>query len=148
MHAENASVPEFSPRQNAVLEQALRLLVDGGEKALTTSGLARAASCSKESLYKWFGDRDGLRLELCLDDVPDPLCGIDARPNPDEPLSMPENFPDESFWWSAEALMETAAGVRARLVLAQEAAFGGPGEVAVDQQVAFSRLRIRMASHS
>jgi AcrR family transcriptional regulator len=51
---------EFSPRQNAVLEQALKLLVEGGDKALTTSGLARAANCSKESLYKWFGDRDGL----------------------------------------------------------------------------------------
>lgn len=50
----------ISPRQNAVLDQALRLLVEGGEKALTTSGLARAANCSKESLYKWFGDRDGL----------------------------------------------------------------------------------------
>ncbi|WP_113165431.1 TetR/AcrR family transcriptional regulator [Rhizobium soli] len=53
-------MPDFSPRQNEVLEQALRLLVEGGEKALTTSGLARAASCSKESLYKWFGDREGL----------------------------------------------------------------------------------------
>lgn len=47
-------------RQNAVLECALRLLVDGGEKAVTTAGVARAANCSKESLYKWFGDRDGL----------------------------------------------------------------------------------------
>jgi AcrR family transcriptional regulator len=55
-----AQSSEFSPRQNAVLEQALLLLVDGGEKALTTSGVARAANCSKESLYKWFGDRDGL----------------------------------------------------------------------------------------
>jgi AcrR family transcriptional regulator len=55
-----AEPSEFSPRQNAVLEQALQLLVDGGEKALTTSGVARAANCSKESLYKWFGDRDGL----------------------------------------------------------------------------------------
>ena len=54
------TAPEFSPRQNAVLGQALRLLVDGGEKALTTAGVARAANCSKESLYKWFGDRDGL----------------------------------------------------------------------------------------
>lgn len=52
--------PEFSPRQSAVLEEALRLLVEGGEKALTTAGVARAANCSKESLYKWFGDRDGL----------------------------------------------------------------------------------------
>lgn len=52
--------PDYSPRQNAVLDSALRLLVDGGEKALTTAGVARAANCSKESLYKWFGDRDGL----------------------------------------------------------------------------------------
>lgn len=50
----------FTPRQNAVLECALQLLVAGGERALTTAGLARAANCSKESLYKWFGDRDGL----------------------------------------------------------------------------------------
>ncbi|MBO6755977.1 MAG: TetR/AcrR family transcriptional regulator [Roseibium sp.] len=50
----------FTPRQKAVLEHALGLLVEGGEKALTTAGLARTANCSKESLYKWFGDRDGL----------------------------------------------------------------------------------------
>jgi len=55
-----SQITEFSPRQSAVLAEALRLLVEGGDKALTTAGLARAASCSKESLYKWFGDRDGL----------------------------------------------------------------------------------------
>ncbi|MCZ7471939.1 TetR/AcrR family transcriptional regulator [Agrobacterium sp. O3.4] len=60
MASDPITAQEFSPRQNAVLDQALRLLVEGGEKALTTSGLARAANCSKESLYKWFGDRDGL----------------------------------------------------------------------------------------
>lgn len=54
----------FTPRQNAVLEEALRLLVGGGEKALTTAGVARAANCSKESLYKWFGDRDGLMAAM------------------------------------------------------------------------------------
>jgi hypothetical protein len=58
-------------------------------------------------------------------------------------MSMPENFPDESFWWSADALIDNGT-VRARLVLAQEAAFGGPGDVAIGQQVAFSRLRIRI----
>jgi AcrR family transcriptional regulator len=52
--------PDFTQRQNEVLEVALRLLVEGGEPALTTAGLARAANCSKESLYKWFGDREGL----------------------------------------------------------------------------------------
>ena len=50
----------FTARQRAVLECALELLVAGGERAVTTAGVARAASCSKESLYKWFGDRDGL----------------------------------------------------------------------------------------
>ena len=54
------SADAFSPRQTAVLECALRLLVEGGEKALTTAGIARAANCSKESLYKWFGDRNGI----------------------------------------------------------------------------------------
>ena len=61
LHTLETPGPEsFSPRQNAVLEEALRLLVSGGEKALTTAGVARAANCSKESLYKWFGDRNGL----------------------------------------------------------------------------------------
>ena len=58
--SESPSADQFSPRQTAVLEEALGLLVSGGEKALTTAGVARAANCSKESLYKWFGDRDGL----------------------------------------------------------------------------------------
>lgn len=57
---ESTADHDFTPRQNAVLDVALGLLVDGGDKALTTAGLARAANCSKESLYKWFGDRDGL----------------------------------------------------------------------------------------
>ena len=60
MSNQSSSLPEFTPRQSAVLAEALRLLVEGGDRALTTAGLARAASCSKESLYKWFGDRDGL----------------------------------------------------------------------------------------
>jgi len=50
----------FTARQEEVLEAALGLLVKGGERAITTAGLARAANCSKESLYKWFGDRDGV----------------------------------------------------------------------------------------
>lgn len=50
----------FTDRQSQVLEAGLALLVAGGEKAITTAGLARAANCSKESLYKWFGDREGV----------------------------------------------------------------------------------------
>ena len=71
----------FTPRQEAVLEVALNLLVEGGEKALTTAGLAKAAGCSKESLYKWFGDRDGL-LEAIVTFQASKVRGIDERASP------------------------------------------------------------------
>ncbi|HWB47361.1 MAG TPA: TetR/AcrR family transcriptional regulator C-terminal domain-containing protein [Hyphomicrobiaceae bacterium] len=48
-----------SPRQEEVLDAALALLAEGRD-ALTMSAVASRASCSKETLYKWFGDRDGL----------------------------------------------------------------------------------------
>ena len=46
-------------RQQAVLDAVLDLLVEGGDQ-LTMTAVARRASCSKETLYKWFGDRAGL----------------------------------------------------------------------------------------
>lgn len=49
----------LTERQKDVLDAALALLVEVGDK-LTMTSVARRASCSKESLYKWFGDRDGL----------------------------------------------------------------------------------------
>jgi AcrR family transcriptional regulator len=48
-----------SPRQEQVLDAVLDLLAEGRD-ALTMSAVAERASCSKETLYKWFGDRDGL----------------------------------------------------------------------------------------
>lgn len=50
---------ELTPRQGEVLDAVLDLLVEGGD-ALTMNAVAQRASCSKETLYKWFGDRDGL----------------------------------------------------------------------------------------
>lgn len=49
----------LTERQRDVLDAALALLVEEGD-ALTMTAVARRASCSKETLYKWFGDRDGL----------------------------------------------------------------------------------------
>jgi AcrR family transcriptional regulator len=49
----------LTARQKDVLDAALSLLVEGGD-TLTMTSVARRASCSKETLYKWFGDRDGL----------------------------------------------------------------------------------------
>ena len=99
----------------------------------------------------WFGDQglpeDGVepvRLELCLDQV-DQLCPlVDSLPNPSQPASVPENFTEEAFWWSGEAAIDAPSGASALLVMAQEAAFGGAGEVAFGHQVAFQRLRVRI----
>jgi AcrR family transcriptional regulator len=50
---------EPTPRQGEVLDAVIALLVEGKD-AVTMNAVARRASCSKETLYKWFGDRDGL----------------------------------------------------------------------------------------
>ena len=49
----------LTARQRDVLDAVLRLLVEDGD-ALTMAAVAQRASCSKETLYKWFGGRDGL----------------------------------------------------------------------------------------
>ena len=59
-HRDEEGTP--SERQQAVLDAILALMVEqGGE--FSVSDIARRASCSKETLYKWFGDRDGLLTE-------------------------------------------------------------------------------------
>lgn len=58
LHALRSDSP-LTPRQGEVLESALALLVESGD-AFTMNALAQRANCSKETLYKWFGDREGL----------------------------------------------------------------------------------------
>lgn len=98
----------------------------------------------------WYGDKGTssgtgtgeppVRLELCLQD---PLCPVVGDlPDPGQPLSFPDNFPDESFWWSSEAAMDLPGGGSGLLVLAQEAAFAA--DVVPGGQIAFARLRIRL----
>lgn len=56
---ESAGGDRLSDRQQAVLDAVLTLMVEqGGDFSVTD--VARRAACSKETLYKWFGDRDGI----------------------------------------------------------------------------------------
>lgn len=48
----------LTDRQKDVLNAALHLLV-AGQGTPSMNSIARKANCSKETLYKWFGDRDG-----------------------------------------------------------------------------------------
>ena len=56
---EGEPVEALTLRQQAVLDATLELIVKG-QRPLSMIAVARAASCSKETLYRWFGDRDGL----------------------------------------------------------------------------------------
>ncbi len=56
---EHVQGEEFSPRQREVLDAVLSLMLEEGE-SFSMAAVAAKASCSKETLYNWFGDRDGL----------------------------------------------------------------------------------------
>ncbi|MFQ5634349.1 MAG: hypothetical protein ACE5G3_03325 [Gammaproteobacteria bacterium] len=92
----------------------------------------------------WYEDSTGLRLELCLDPA---LCFV-PLPDPALPVSFPGNFPDEAFYWSADALLsgpaDPAIGINqpssAKFGMAREAAFAA-GPVVPGDQVVFSRIR-------
>jgi hypothetical protein len=95
---------------------------------------------------EYYQDASGLRLALCVEND-DPFCTSTA-PNAgpatvsSDPAQM--NFPDETFYWSADALIDKrTVGVRARLVLAQEAAFVNDA-AAAGEQVTFGRIRVRI----
>lgn len=92
----------------------------------------------------WYKDANGLSAELCLE-ARNPLCGFlpGDVPNPDAPLTVPGNFPEEAFWMLATAEMDTRGGGRATLTLALEAAFAN-GPVAAGDQISFGRIRIRV----
>lgn len=91
----------------------------------------------------WYEDAIGQRLEPCIDG-PQCLATIE-RPDPTAPVSFPDNFPVEQFWFEANAVIGDPLAPTVELVLAQEGAFGGASEGVVDgEQVAFGRLRIRV----
>jgi AcrR family transcriptional regulator len=55
---------ERAGRRDAALDAALAEVRDKGFERLTMSGVAARAGSSKESLYVWFGSKEGLVAEL------------------------------------------------------------------------------------
>ncbi|BCR05655.1 hypothetical protein DESUT3_27240 [Desulfuromonas versatilis] len=92
----------------------------------------------------------GLQLTICP--ATDPMC-ISAPIDPADPESVALRTGEEGFWWSGEAFINEdttdlegnlPANLDGLLVLALEAAFGGPGVPAEGQQIGFARVRIRI----
>jgi hypothetical protein len=90
----------------------------------------------------WHEDANGLRLELCLDPNDRFCLPPPENVDPSLPIAFPGNFPEEAFWFAAEAEATAPRGIRVLLVLALEAAFANELPAQGDQ-VSFGRVRIR-----
>jgi hypothetical protein len=90
----------------------------------------------------WYQDELGVKLQLCLD------AGGNCITTP--PVSGPAsvttaniNFPDEAFYWYADARINRSIGGNVRLVIAKEAAFTTPLP-SIGNQITFDRIRVRI----
>jgi hypothetical protein len=90
----------------------------------------------------FYKDARGLSLDLCLDPN-DPFCVPVALPFPGNPVSFPQNFPTEAFYFNADNRLTTTDRVSVRLTYAMEATFFGGAPPAEGLQTTFGRVRIR-----
>ncbi len=107
----------------------------------------------------WYEDENGLKLQLCLDQAVERAGGGIFRPCFTEeplagsPISFPGNFGAEAFWWGANAATvfssrqngAVVAGGDMLFVAQLEAAFAGDLGAIDGDQVAFSRIRLRIS---
>lgn len=95
----------------------------------------------------WYRDLNRVPLELCLSSAPSPnvpgstMCNLlpGVTFDPAQPMVFPTNFPDEVFWWAADAQVKNGT-TRARLIMAVEGAWS-TGQIVSGEQIAFARIR-------
>jgi hypothetical protein len=105
--------------------------------------LAQVGPLAEHGFPSWYRDSSNVRLEACVT-LEDALCPApaDAVPDPEAPISFPDNFPDEFFYQLAGATVTLTNGVRATVGLDLEGAFAN-GDPAPGDQMVFGRVRIR-----
>ncbi|MFF7109100.1 hypothetical protein [Pseudomonas sichuanensis] len=106
----------------------------------------------------WYQDSHGRTLDLCLTKAvssrvagapgaPAYMCTLLPTPgvfDDTQPIVFPTNFPDEAFWFTADAaIVDAARGIDLSFGTAIEAAFAAEEPKAGDQ-VSFARVRIRV----
>ncbi len=93
----------------------------------------------------WYQDELGVKLQLCLDTVATNNMCV-TQPPVAAPASVTTaniNFPDEAFYWYADARITRSIGGNVRLVIAKEAAFTTPLP-SIGNQITFDRIRVRI----
>jgi hypothetical protein len=118
----------------------------------TDQGLQRVGPVLETHGYpSWYQDKTGVVLEFCQPLNQQELDGgwcllLPGDTVVPEVFPDPERFADEHFYWAGDAAMDAIVGgttVRARLILALEAAFT-QGPVVPGDQTVFGRVRIRI----
>jgi PKD repeat protein len=138
-------------RKSIVFLTALALTAGSGIAAaavitpgIAGPGLAAVGPVSAADGFPvWYKDKNGLRLEPCGISSPDPMCpAVGAVPDPSAPVSFPNNYPDEGFYSSTAAKLDTAAGKALGEIDLEQAFRNGP--VAPGDQVTFARVRLKL----
>ena len=108
-----------------------------------TGKLVQVGPIADHGFPSWYRDSRNVRLEPCLT-LDDPLCPVlaDEVPDPDAPISYPDNFPGEFFYQLAGASLTLTNGVQADIGMDLEGAWATEEVVEGDQMV-FGRVRIR-----
>lgn len=114
-HVRHELASSGSPqRRDEILAAAFQVLEEHGYRGTSTLSIARRARTSKETLYNWFGSKQGLFEALvasCAESMDADLA--EASDNPDLP-------PDEVLHRLASALLHAATSGRA-VTIAQAA---------------------------
>lgn len=147
------SRPRRTGRHGIVAMTTVGVVVAGATLAVadiitpnTSSLTAVGPTSAVHGFPVWYEDDKDLRLEQCLD-LADPLCDPaflrGEMANPDAPMSFPDNFPLESFYYQAGNDFDLPGGGSVVFVSALEATFANEAPIDGDQ-VVFGRLRIRV----
>lgn len=137
----------FDPKRACILVLFIGLIFAAG---VARAELARVGPVDAANGFPlWYQDHAALALDLCLPNATELLNGTCLLlpadvPDPNQPISFPANFPEEAFWWNANATMNVNGG-KATLLVGLEAAFLN-GPVVPGDQMAFARVRFRIAT--
>src|SRR3954470_17836068 len=128
------------PLAGATATLATTAVVKANPGGLTAAGPVNA----EYGFPSWYQDKNGKRVELCLDGN-DPMCGFVAAPvagfDNTQPTVFPTNFPSEAFYMNAASTLTLPNGGKAVLTLSLEGAFVN-NAVKNGDQIAFARQRI------
>lgn len=105
-----------------------------------TTGLVRHGPLDPVTRFpRWYEDTTGLRLKQCTD----PGSCFFFPPDPALPVTFPDNWPDEMFYWAANLSDVGDATARMLYVAALEMAYVN-GAIQEGDEMVFSRVRVRI----